>query len=854
MGITFQIPVDPNADGTPKVIKLRARSASGAGKESVGTPFIPTGPRKVRQIYDVSREGKADWVDVTDASLANIMRQIAVRTGMTETGQISQAISLTTLTAKLDDVSTASASAVEALNTLVETQGDNIEAVSERLTRLSASLDNLSSGNALANAIQSLTSRVTANETGITGNAAQITALETAIGGRTLGPETNKFSGTDKAAAETARDTYATNNPTWLARYDANSAINIELSWGALYIYQRRVNNAWVDNGEALAKASAVTGLNTLVQQQGTTLRSLTTRINNLFASIGTFTASAFAELTARVTRTENVEGSTKLAGLARWLVKTRVGDLVGGIGLFNDGGTVNLIVTADKFAIVPTGWDNTDPDQKRIPFVVNNGIVYIDGAAIQNASIKNAAIESLAATKITGLQATFNELRVSGGQIVTKSVHGDRIVDASIARAALELGIITEAYIADAAVNNAKIGNIIKSGSYNGKDNPNLDVEADLGNQGWLLNKNGKAVFDAAAIRGKIRAKQIEADVRNWDGLWSGYFRATKTEQTLNLSQSISPGADLVGIQIAYVQLGTVSPEYTYVLFFRNIGRVEQASVIPLLGGQSANILHFTISSQNRISVRIQSNIAQASVRIRQIFQITYPRVSTSTPTPTPSGTFSTLNQVSGITVSTGTATGTLNVSWTAYAGATGYRVRYSTNNVVSSADPFVDVSGGSTTSRVLTGLTGGTTYWIDVLATDGTRFSLENLQANIRSAVAKSAAGSTTPTSTFSTSGQVSGFTATTGGRGEIDLSWNAYPEAEGYLIYAGTSASTANSISGTALPNTGTATSYTAMFTNNAIGTIRYFRIFAYKRNNLGSFIFSVASPVVSARVGS
>ena len=67
------------------------------------------------------------------------------------------------------------------------------------------------------------------------------------IGGGTLtlGPETNQFTGTTKALAETARDTYATANPTWLSDYAAEPAFLIELTYSGTVEYQRRVGTAW---------------------------------------------------------------------------------------------------------------------------------------------------------------------------------------------------------------------------------------------------------------------------------------------------------------------------------------------------------------------------------------------------------------------------------------------------------------------------------------------------------------------------------------------------------------------------------------------------------------------------------
>ena len=70
-------------------------------------------------------------------------------------------------------------------------------------------------------------------------------------GGLTLGPPQNEFTGANKAAAETARDTYATANATWLAQYDNQPTYVISLAWPAstptTTIYQARRGGSWAD-------------------------------------------------------------------------------------------------------------------------------------------------------------------------------------------------------------------------------------------------------------------------------------------------------------------------------------------------------------------------------------------------------------------------------------------------------------------------------------------------------------------------------------------------------------------------------------------------------------------------------
>ena len=69
-------------------------------------------------------------------------------------------------------------------------------------------------------------------------------------GGLTLGPPTNSFNAATKAAAETARDTYASANAAWLAQYDAEPTYVIILSWPVTptdTVYQARRSGAWAD-------------------------------------------------------------------------------------------------------------------------------------------------------------------------------------------------------------------------------------------------------------------------------------------------------------------------------------------------------------------------------------------------------------------------------------------------------------------------------------------------------------------------------------------------------------------------------------------------------------------------------
>lgn len=77
-------------------------------------------------------------------------------------------------------------------------------------------------------------------------------------GGFTLGPAQNVFTGADRAAAESARDIYATANPSWLTTYNGDTSLNIRLEYTAsgenvaLYQVRNTAGDAWLDNSSAI--------------------------------------------------------------------------------------------------------------------------------------------------------------------------------------------------------------------------------------------------------------------------------------------------------------------------------------------------------------------------------------------------------------------------------------------------------------------------------------------------------------------------------------------------------------------------------------------------------------------------
>ena len=130
-------------------------------------------------------------------------------------------------------------------------------------------------------------------------------------------------------------------------------------------------------------------------------------------------------------------------------------------------------------------------------------------------------------------------------------------------------------------------------------------------------------------------------------------------------------------------------------------------------------------------------------------------------------------LAPVPSFTAGAGANSREIYLSWDAVSGATGYEVRYrAAQQGTSHSDPIF-VSGGSTTSYTLTGLTGGQEYIVRVRAVDGeTDLSRDAVISDVAATDGSSVALSQ-PVVTV------------TPGDGQITLDWSPVPGATGYQV---------------------------------------------------------------------
>lgn len=139
----------------------------------------------------------------------------------------------------------------------------------------------------------------------------------------------------------------------------------------------------------------------------------------------------------------------------ALWTAKVDVNGLIGGFGVYNDGKQVEAGFDVDRF------WVGRTTNKKK-PFIIQNGEVFINQAVIANASINSA-----------------------------------KIANGAIQVAHIQDGSITAAKIKDASITNAKIGSVIQS-----------DAKDSAGRPAWLLGKDGMFQLNGTGSNGRIEQR----------------------------------------------------------------------------------------------------------------------------------------------------------------------------------------------------------------------------------------------------------------------------------------------------------------------------------------------------------
>ncbi|WP_434527313.1 phage tail tip fiber protein [Photorhabdus asymbiotica] len=279
------------------------------------------------------------------------------------------------------------------------------ETLSKRVSKLSAEMDD----NIKASIIEESKARATSDEA----LSKQITALKSEV-------DTNI-----KSAIKTESETRATQD---VALASQISSLNAEMTNNKAAIHtetqaranedqalSKRIDSLTADmnnnvkaaiNSEAKTRADADTAVSN-------TVKALEAKVNDVAASVTTESqarASADAalgekidsvnaktdQMSATVQQTSKAVADVNGKLSASWTLKMETSGkndvkYAAGMSLGIDGGTSQFLVRADRFGLV-----NSVDGKITTPFVVNNGVTYMNGAYIQDGTITNAKVGDL--------------------------------------------------------------------------------------------------------------------------------------------------------------------------------------------------------------------------------------------------------------------------------------------------------------------------------------------------------------------------------------------------------------------------------------------------------------------------
>lgn len=114
-------------------------------------------------------------------------------------------------------------------------------------------------------------------------------------------------------------------------------------------------------------------------------LQALAQQVTNLETQVGEDLAQVLQTMQTKI---DVVDGKVVSIG-ALWTAQVNVNGLIGGFGVYNDGQIVEAGFDVDRFWIGRTGAN------KRKPFIIEGGVVYIDDAAINKLTFSKLRDES---------------------------------------------------------------------------------------------------------------------------------------------------------------------------------------------------------------------------------------------------------------------------------------------------------------------------------------------------------------------------------------------------------------------------------------------------------------------------
>ncbi|EOW3639725.1 TipJ family phage tail tip protein [Klebsiella pneumoniae] len=294
------------------------------------------------------------FVDVTDeinnAANATAITNLTTRVTSAEGKITSQGTAITQLTSDLSTANgkiTANANAITSLKSTVTQQGNTLTTQGQAITKLNSDLSDLSGvvdTKASASAVSQLTTRVTNAEGKITANSTALNSITSRVDDA-------------ESAIDGLNETTAANG---LAMANGFQQLRAQIGDNQAAITQ--TNKAVVDLESATAQQidtinASMDGMSATVQQTSTAVADINGKLS--------------AQWGVKV-QTDTGGGNPRIAGIQ--------------LGI-DASGSSQFLVMADTFAVYTGGANKT------YPFVVQNGVAYMQEALIRDGSITNAKI-----------------------------------------------------------------------------------------------------------------------------------------------------------------------------------------------------------------------------------------------------------------------------------------------------------------------------------------------------------------------------------------------------------------------------------------------------------------------------
>lgn len=261
--------------------------------------------------------------------------------------------------------------------------------------------------------------------------------------------------------------TWSSGVPSWIADANLSTTTNIvgstfRANWSSYYtsrtallnriaLKAKELADAAQSSANTKAESSALSALSSTVSSQGSTITSQGSAITTLQSDVaGKASAAALTTLTTRVTNVEGVNTSqasaistlqtnvsnnaaaisteaSVRAGetgplMAQWSVKTNVNDLVGGVGLYNDGTKTYFMVHADIFSVY-------SPGKQAFGLVLDGDQLVVD--KIKVGAVSNATSSDFTSVVSSQASASTHFLDVTLGSF--NSAGANPLISASI-------------------------------------------------------------------------------------------------------------------------------------------------------------------------------------------------------------------------------------------------------------------------------------------------------------------------------------------------------------------------------------------------------------------------------------